>query len=762
MSFKRLSACVAAFAVAGVTALVLGATAVGNHSLTDLISVGQINGSGTFDAAVAGTTTDGTRVWFVTNEPLVSADTDTAQDLYERAGGTTTLVSVGQINGNGDFDANYLDSSADGKHVFFWTNEALVSADTDAGCMDEGDPGLRPCRDIYERFNGVTTLLSAGANGSFDADYAGSSTDGSRVFIETGDQLSAADTDSATDVYERSGGTSTLLSTGPAGGNGAFPADFGAASPDGTRVIFMTDESLVSSDTDGGCLDENNVPGPCRDIYERFGGTTTLLSVGGNGTFDVGFGGASTDATKVVFVTDEPLLGSDTDAGYDVYSRSGGTTTLVSAGQINGNGNFDAAFAYMSGDGTRIFFTTDEPLVAGDTDTSIDLYERTGGTTALASGGQINGNGAFNVFFRGATPDGTHMYFTTAEPLVAADTDASQDVYERTGGVTSLVSSGQINGNGAFTAAFRGNSADGSRVFFTTRERLNSADSDPVGLTCLSSTCSVDVYERFGGVTYLISLGPTLDNGNKNATWGGASADGLRVFYNSGKAQVAADTDTIQDVYQTSVAQPGFARPKGASPTRVALVPAFAACTASNSTHGAPLSFASCAPPVQASQQLTMGTPDANGTPTNFSGFFRLAAILGNTSTQADEADLKLVVSMSDVRVKTTLADYTGELQASLSLRLTDKLSGSYPQDTGTVQDTSFKFAVPCTATAATNVGSNCAVNTTAEAVVPNVITENGRNVWQLGQIQINDGGPDGIASTSPNTLFLVQGLLAP
>ena len=53
-----------------------------------------------------------------------------------------------------------------------------------------------------------------------------------------------------------------------------------------------------------------------------------------------------------------------------------------------------------------------------------------------------------------------------------------------------------------------------------------------------------------------------------------------------------------------------YARPRGASPMRVSLVPAYGACTAPNRTHGGPLSFPSCAPPAQAGTSLTIGIGD--------------------------------------------------------------------------------------------------------------------------------------------------------
>jgi Ca2+-binding RTX toxin-like protein len=58
------------------------------------------------------------------------------------------------------------------------------------------------------------------------------------------------DTDARQDVYERSGGQTTLVSTGPAGGNGAVDAFLAGASADTARVFLETEESLISADTD--------------------------------------------------------------------------------------------------------------------------------------------------------------------------------------------------------------------------------------------------------------------------------------------------------------------------------------------------------------------------------------------------------------------------------------------------------------------------------------------------------------------------------
>src|SRR5688500_15586841 len=78
-----------------------------------------------------------------------------------------------------------------------------------------------------------------------------------------------------------------------------------------------------------------------------------------------------------------------------------------------------------------------------------------------------------------------------------------------------------------------------------------------------------------------------------------------------------------------SMASATHPRPKGATALRVTLVPAYNACTAPNRTHGPPLAFPSCNPPVQSSTALTVGSPDANGAAANGEGNVKLLVIVG-------------------------------------------------------------------------------------------------------------------------------------
>ena len=203
-----------------------------------------------------------------------------------------------------------------------------------------------------------------------------------------------------------------------------------------------------------------------------------------------------------------------------------------------------------------------------------------------------------------------------------------------------------------------------------------------------------------------------------------------------------------------------YPRPKAASPMFAPLVTAYNACTSTNRTHAAPLGMSSCNPPTQSSGQLTTGTPDANMTGANFTGSVNLRVINGNPATTADEADVAYAVSLTDVRKRSDLSDYTGQLQANATMRITDRLNG--PGETGTVQDFGLTLTVPCTATADTSIGSACSVTTTADSISAGSVRESRRANWELGQIQVFDGGADGLATTQPNTLFAVQGVFVP
>jgi hypothetical protein len=741
--------------LAAVCLLVLGAlslTASANHSQTDLTSIGPDGGNGAFDALYGGASSDGSHAFFTTSESLVSADTDSSADVYERVGTTTTLISTGPTGGNGALQARFGGVSADGTHVFFDTLEALTSSDTDNA------------RDVYERFGGTTTEVSigpTGGNSAVDSFYVGNSTDGATVFFVSYDGLTSDDTDSSRkDVYQRSGGVVTRLSTG---GNGPYGADFDRATPDGTHVFFHTEEALAGTDTDS-----------TRDVYEHSAGTTMQVSIGptgGNGPFEAFFKGVSEDGSRVFFETTERLTTSDTDSYRDVYQRSGTATTGLSLGPNGGNGAFDANFAGASADGSKVWFETREPLVSGDTDGAcedefgnftlpcFDVYERSGGSTTWTTGG---GNGSREAYFAAGSQDGTHVFFQTTESLSAADTDTALDIYDRSGGNTNLVSAG--GGGSPQDAFFAGISKDGARVFFNTYEQLVSEDTD----------VWVDAYERYSGATTLISTGPASTSGDHVAFFEGSSEDGAKAFFSTDEKLTSDDTDASQDIYSASTVFVGYPRPRGATPAVFALVPAYQECLSGNRTHGPPLAYGSCNPPTQDSGVLTIGSPDANGHAASSASIVKLRVIA------TPSADVQVLITINDVLCRATnaacpglpLSDFAGKLLIEANVRLTDRQNGSPQVESGTVQDFDLRVPIQCVATpSSATTGGVCQGTVTLNSLYPGAVVSGMRALWQLDGMHVLDPGPNGTGfgagcpatcGDGDETVFMRQGIFVP
>lgn len=444
---------------------------------------------------------------------------------------------------------NYRGSSADGKVVFFDTEEQLLEGDTDSK------------RDVYERSydSGVGAYVTrevslglAGGNSAYPAQFEGLNESGNRVFFSTEERLESEDTDLQTDVYMRdlATGTTLLVTRGetacaPACGNGSKPTTFASVTPDGTKVFFETKERLSVADTDNST-----------DLYMRNlegGGQTVLVSRGatacapacGNGEYEVSRRGTSADGRYAYFVTTESLTAADTDEAPDIYARDiqAGSTFLVSSGECAGCGNGGAVpiFNGASGAGTRVFFSIDEKLVDGDTDSANDIYARDlpSGPTILVSGG----SGEASASFAANSADGSHVFFTTAEGLDANDNDGANDVYEWTGGSVSLITSASCSA--LCGANFEAVSADSSEVIFSTAEKLVSADTDD----------AVDIYRQDvgGGEPTLVSRGeagcPACWNGNFDARFNEASADAAVVAFTTAEGILSGDDDEEDDIY---------------------------------------------------------------------------------------------------------------------------------------------------------------------------------------------------------------------
>jgi Tol biopolymer transport system component len=275
------------------------------------------------------------------------------------------------------------------------------------------------------------------------------------------------------------------------------------------------------------------------------------------------------------------------------------------------------------------------------------------------------------------------------------------------------------------------------------------------------------------GVTNLTNTGPSVEEhpvwspaGDRIAFVKGAfSVAEVWTMNSSGTGQIRITTNSFLDAQPNW--QPvlsGYPRPSGTGRFIAALVPAYAPCASANRTHGPPLAHPSCNPPVQTSPYLTVGTADANGKTTSGVSRLVMTAVKGNPSTTADEANVKLGTRVTDVLRRSGFTDYAGEIRMELLVRVTDKNNTPHPGGPGAGTGSfALGWTVPCRTTAITTRGGDCVLGTTADALVPGMVKESARAIWQMDQVRVYDGGADSDADTAAdNRLFFVQGVFVP
>ena len=158
----------------------------------------------------------------------------------------------------------------------------------------------------------------------------------------------------------------------------------------------------------------------------------------------------------------------------------------------------------------------------------------------------------------------------------------------------------------------------------------------------------------------------------------GPSAVAVGDFNGDARPDLAVTNELVDNVsILLATANDGYpTAPERIAAQVVSLVPAYNACppASANRTHGPPLENPSCNPPVQSSGFVTVGTSDANSNSPQSVGSVTYRVCLASPCGSGTAPDIKLLASINDVRNKSGLADYVGELQARVTLRITDRV----------------------------------------------------------------------------------------
>ena len=150
---------------------------------------------------------------------------------------------------------------------------------------------------------------------------------------------------------------------------------------------------------------------------------------------------------------------------------------------------------------------------------------------------------------------------------------------------------------------------------------------------------------------------------------------------------------------------------------------------------------------------------------TNFSGSVRFVLLAEPEPTDpnnGDQSDVGVNVAIADVRNKSDLTDYDGELGLEAPLRITDHDNGAGQFTSATVTELGLSLHGPLRPQPRDQHRRHLHARHHLRGPGPGAVKEFKRAIWQLGQVRVLDGGADGLVSTGPNTVFAVQGIFAP
>jgi hypothetical protein len=450
------------------------------------------------------------------------------------------------------------------------------------------------------------------------------------------------------------------------------------------------------------------------------------------------------DGTKIAFV-------STRNGQYEIY-----TMNADGSGQtrLTNNAASDVGPSW-SPDGTKIWFTTNRDGPASNYEIytmNIDGTNQTRITNNPASDGSPQ-----------VSPDGTTVLFQT-------NRDGNYEIYKMNPNGSSQTN---VTNNGAYDELPKWG-ADGKGFFFDSNRDgdfnvyarlLNSSSDRRISSNTAADIAPAPAPNVVTGAFDYISVW-TRNVGGDNEIYADYASDILT-------------NNSVDDGYPDW--QPivrNYARPRGATPIFVSLVPSYKQCTSANSV-GKSVNADSCVPPSPASSYLTVGTPDFNGQSAKSVGSVRMASVCNPPTpgdpppcagTPGDQLDGKIDVSITDVRCQGTsggcsngaLSDYSGNLLFETNLRITDRSSGlSTP---GTLKDLALSVSLPCATTADATVGSTCSAHTYLDAIFGGAaVVEGRRAIWTPTVFLVYDGGSDGVQQTrADNTLFMESGLFFP
>jgi hypothetical protein len=309
--------------------------------------------------------------------------------------------------------AKFWAASADGALVYF-TSKAALTKESNTGPELPPGPGANPGDDLYRYDVDTHTLtdLTVDTNDPDGADVlgvAGASADGSYVYFVATGELAAGASSGEPNLY--------VWHETAEGGTVRFIAPLAAPSE---KELLNVEEAIA-----GQAFPYHS------DVADWTSRPTESQAY------------VTPDGRHLAFMSVEPLTGYENKADHEVFEYSAETGQLSCAScDANDVPPLGSAFIgaalterastpfyqprALSDDGSRLFFSSPDPLVNGLSGGTDKVFEYENGAVQLISGPEDGGS----AVFLDASASGNDVFFATRERLVSTDKDELVDVYD--------------------------------------------------------------------------------------------------------------------------------------------------------------------------------------------------------------------------------------------------------------------------------------------------------------------------------------------
>lgn len=353
--------------------------------------------------------------------------------VYDRTSDEVThVVSLlpGNVTPGAGEGAEYLGASADGSGIAFEIGGVLYLR------LDNAE--------TYEVGKGLT--------------FAGVAEDGGRIFYVEGGNLYAFDVGTKEAIPFAESGDATVVNVSADGTAAYFVSPTvltgeeanpnGAKAQAGKENLYLSEEGSLRF---VGTVTDRDVEGDVNEI----GGLGLWTAVIGKGNLGKDPSRTTPDGSVLLFESQADLTGYDPEGHTEVYRYGAGELTCLSCSPTRTPASGDASlesflaggatessfsvFGYvpnLRSDGSRAFFQTPEPLVLADTDGRQDVYEweEAGVGSCEEEGGCVylisSGASAHNDFLYAVSDSGDDVFFRTRDLLTGSDAETTTSIYD--------------------------------------------------------------------------------------------------------------------------------------------------------------------------------------------------------------------------------------------------------------------------------------------------------------------------------------------